>query len=151
VVRLDGKPLAGAVVVFLPIDDRGTLTQGETDENGRYELFYASFPGGTAPGDYKVAISYLATPDGTPQGLGPRSALAPPPGFHEARELLPKKYSDLGQTELKRTVGETGGTFDFDLEGPLLPFPTAADAPAVSPPPSGSEASGDTPTERPPT
>lgn len=130
-VRLDGKPLVGAVVVFLPIDQEGTLTQGETGEDGSYELLYTLFPGGTAPGRYKVGISYLVTPSGKTIGLGPRTSFGPGPEMRSAKERLPDKYSNLGKTELTAVVPPQGGTFDFDLDGPLLPpadpVPSAGD------------------------
>ena len=140
VVRLDGKPLPGAVVAFLPSEDgKGTLTQGETGEDGTYELLYMAQPGGTAPGRYKVIVSYVVAPDGTPQGLGPRSSMTPPESFHKAKELLPAKYSDPTRSELRAVVPDGGGTFDHDLKGPLAPPPIdpAAGAPPVeiAPPP----------------
>jgi len=121
-VRLDGKPLTGAVVVFLPSEDgKGTLTQGETGEDGTYELLYMAQPGGTAPGRYRVIISYLVAPDGTPQGLGPRSSMTPTESFLKSKELLPTKYSDPTRSELTAVVSDAGGTINHDLIGPLAP------------------------------
>lgn len=148
VVRLDGKPLVGAVVVFLPTDENGTLTQSETDEQGHYDLTYANMPGGTSPGSYRVSISYLVAPNGEPQGLGPRSSLVPSRDYLTAKELLPPKYSDPGRSEFTVTVPAKGRTFDFELKGPLLPLPAPDDSsaeplnqgnpvppPALQPPP----------------
>lgn len=133
-VRLDGKPLQGAVVVFLPAEDgKGTLTQGETREDGTYELLYMTEPGGTAPGRYKVVVSYLVAPGGTPQGLGPRSSMTPPESFHKAKELLPARYSEPTRTELTAVVPNSGGAIEHDLTGPLAPPPDAPSTVAEPP------------------
>lgn len=150
-VTLDGKPLAGAVVVFNPVDETGTLTQSDTGEDGSYDLKLANFPGGTAPGKYKVYISYLVAPNGQPQGLGPRSSLQVSDDFLNAKELLPGKYSNPGESELTATVPAEGGVFNFDLVGPLLPAPEpaasteakpAAEAPAAAPAEEPAKAAG---------
>src|SRR5690242_5104864 len=78
-VTVEGKPLAHAVVTFLQVDEKGTTSIGETDEEGLYELSYVTKPG-TSAAAYKVAISYLEGKDGTIYGLAPRSGLSKPYG-----------------------------------------------------------------------
>lgn len=124
-VRLDGQPLSGAVVVFLPVDELGKVAQSDTDEDGKYALRFAGFPGGTTPGKYRVGISYLISRKGEPIGVSGRGSLPPNPEVAHAKELVAPRYSDLGRTELTAVVSPEGGTFDFDLKGPLLPAPTA--------------------------
>lgn len=126
-VSVQGQPLAHAVVTFLQTDEKGTTAVGETDEDGEYVLSYAGRPGAAAA-DYKVAVSYIQGSDGTVYGLGPRSALAKPYGFFNAKELLAPEWSDLGRTTKKARIGEGGGFFDFDVQEPLLapPEPLAA-------------------------
>jgi hypothetical protein len=119
---VQGKPLAHAVVTFLQADENGTLTVGETDENGEYELSYLGRPG-TAAANYKVAISYLMGTDGTVYGLAPRSGLSKPYGLIMAKELLAPEWSDLGRTTQRATVTDKGGSFDFNVPDPLLPPP----------------------------
>jgi hypothetical protein len=128
-VTVQGKPLTQAVVTFLQVDEKGTTTVGETDDEGVYELSYLGSPGAAAA-DYKVAISYLVGTDGTVYGLGPRSGLAKPYGLLTAKELLQPEWSDLGRTTQRATVPERGGTFDFDIQEPLLP-PPVAETPAT--------------------
>ncbi|MEW4568210.1 carboxypeptidase regulatory-like domain-containing protein [Tautonia sp. JC769] len=99
----------------------------ETDEEGSYFLRYQGAPG-TAPGSYKVGVSLYTTPEGRVMSLGARDALTTPPGFEQAFERLPVRYSDFGQTDLTVEVTDRGGTFDFDLEGPLLDPPTAEES-----------------------
>jgi hypothetical protein len=122
-VTVQGKPLAHAVVTFLQVDEKGTLSVGETDEAGDYDLAHG-FDAGTAAATYKVAISYLVGTDGTVYGLVPRSGLAKPYGMITAKELLPPEWSDLGRTTQRVTVPENGGTFNFDIPEPLLPPPS---------------------------
>lgn len=64
----EGKIMAGAVVVFMPIGQRDALPAwGVTDSDGRYELstyFSANdMPRGAVPGDYLVGISKYRLPD----------------------------------------------------------------------------------------
>ena len=89
---------------------------GETDEEGKYTLESYGTPG-MLPGEYKVAISYLVSAEGEPQGPGPRSAMTQPPSMFTPRRL-PDEYSNLGRTKLTATVGPKGGTFDFDIKTP---------------------------------
>jgi hypothetical protein len=119
----EGKPLAGAIVQFNPTGPIGNLLSiGETDENGKYELSHMNFPG-CAPGGYKVAVSLTLTTQGKPVTIAQQSALSPSPATIGAKEVIPAKYSSLGQTTMTATVPEQGGTFDFDLTGPLLDPP----------------------------
>lgn len=128
-VKVDGQPLEGAVVTFLQTDQQGTTGLGETDAEGKYTLSAMLMPG-IAPGRYKVGISYQMAPSGRTVGLSARSSLAPNPDAYAAKELLPPKYSDLGQTTLDATVPPDGGTIDFDLDGPLLDPPPSTAGPA---------------------
>ena len=114
VVTLNGAPLARAVVTFLP--RTGAPGVGETDAEGKYTLKSATFRG-VAPGDYKVSISYMLSPDGEPQGQDARDALVKTTAVMRAREALPPKYSDLGRTLLVVHVGSQGGSaFNFDVK-----------------------------------
>src|SRR5688572_7259469 len=62
-VTMDGKPLAGANVVFHPLDGAETAlaSQAVTDAEGRFELTThaggGKFKPGASPGSYIVAIT----------------------------------------------------------------------------------------------
>ncbi|WP_254053624.1 carboxypeptidase-like regulatory domain-containing protein [Singulisphaera sp. GP187] len=127
VVTLNGEPLAGAVVTFLP--PQWSPGIGETDAKGEYSLSSSGRPG-LAPGEYKVAISLLLSAEGEPQGLGPRSSLAQPPGMLTAKEMLPREYADLGTSKLIAKVNPKGGHFAFDVKAPGLVLPTPTASPA---------------------
>jgi hypothetical protein len=102
-VTLEGKPLAGARVVFMPTGSTvGNGAEAYTDATGQYQLANAG------AGQYKVLISRLVLQDGS---------LAPPDVQAEVavRESLPAYYSDLNITTLTANVSTAGGTFDFAL------------------------------------
>ena len=125
-VTVKGKPLGRVVVTFLP-PSGPAVGLGETDADGRYELLTMSREGIPA-GNYKVAVSYLISDRGVPQGIGARSSQAPGPGMLSAKEQFPPEYSDLGRTQLNRTVGTDGGRFDFDVPADI---PITAEKPAA--------------------
>jgi hypothetical protein len=123
-VTINGKPVATVVITFLP-PDGPALGTAETDEEGKYELSSAGGKG-VLPGDYKVAISYLVSADGEPQGRAARSSQVQGPGMLSAKEKLPPEYADLGRSKLSATVSAQGGEFNFDVP---------ASIPAVEPKP----------------
>ncbi len=89
---------------------------------------------GVPEGEYKVAVSYLVSADGVPQGLGPRGSQSQPPGMLTATERLKPEYADLGRTKLTAKVPAQGATFDFAVEAlPPPPEGEAAPEPAKDP------------------
>ncbi len=111
-VTLDGQPLEGAYVQFHPVGDtRGTGAAANTDAEGRYELIAPDRSKGAPVGQYRVVISKLVMPDGSPysaaDGLAPMDS--------PAREMVPDRYSDFDQTVLTVTVPAEGGTIDLTL------------------------------------
>jgi hypothetical protein len=117
-VIIDSKPLADAIVTFVP--DKGATATGlganaVTDASGNFEVvttFGKKARPGAIPGKYRVAISRLIGPTGSPVKLEP----GVPPANAAARESLPPRYSDMMMTELKADVGAEGGTFDFKVK-----------------------------------
>src|SRR5690348_15795341 len=85
-VKLDDKPLAGAVVVFMSADPPTSFV-ATTKDDGSYELQGAEGRAGNLRGNCKVTISSMVEPDG--------SHLAPGelPAIVQAVEELPPKYS----------------------------------------------------------
>ena len=103
-ITLDGKPLQGARVTF-DSDQRPAV--GITSTDGSFKLSL-----GALPGEYRVAV-------GDPPGSGgmTRPMAAPADGKPEpVPVVLPLKYSDPKQTQLKFTVPAKGTTAaDFSL------------------------------------
>jgi hypothetical protein len=112
-VTVKGKPLAKAVVTFLP-PNGPAVGVGETDVQGHFKLSSMGREG-IPSGRYKVAVSYLVSDQGVPQGLGARSALAAGPGMLSAKEQIPAEFSDLGRTTLSAEVTPQGGSFPLDI------------------------------------
>lgn len=99
-VTLDGKPLPGADVFFVP--ESGIQSYGRTDEQGFYKLSYVSKKGreaGAVIGKHRVSINTLS-----PQ----RDIGAPPP------KTIPPCYNT--QTTLVAEVKPGTNQFDFSLK-----------------------------------
>ena len=112
-VTVKGKPLAGAVVTFLP-PHGPAVGVGDTDEQGRYTLSCMGREGIPA-GEYKVAVSYLVSDRGVPQSLGARSSQAQGPGMLSATEQFPPEYLGPRSDQAGRRGDAPGGSFDFDI------------------------------------
>ncbi|HUT95130.1 MAG TPA: hypothetical protein VMY37_37095 [Thermoguttaceae bacterium] len=111
-VTLDGEPLSGAHVTFVPVGSTpGTACFGLTDASGRYEIMADAEHKGAPVGEFKVACTKWVTADGSDfqsqEGVSPMEA--------GAVDLLPPKYSDETETELKATV-PAGGSDSINLE-----------------------------------
>lgn len=107
VVTLDGKPLAGAEVVFTT--PSLAMFTAATKEDGTFQL--SSTFGGeqVCKGLCKVTIQKWVMPEGAK--LEPNMS----PQLQGAKPLLPPKYSDPEKTTLQQDVPETGGEFKFEL------------------------------------
>jgi len=113
-VTLDGQPLDGAAVMFMPAGNSGYGAVGGTDAQGKYSANTATgqvVHNGVVPGEYKVVISRLVKADGTPIKIDPKT----PPAMQGGRQSLPGKYASPVQTTLRATV-TAGKTYDFDLK-----------------------------------
>ena len=110
-ITLDGKPLSGAGIMFLPRGEtRGTGAFAMTDGVGKYSL-KTDYGGPGAPdGEYAVTISKVVNRDGTPYVPNPNAAEA------GERETLPSTYSDSMKTVLTANVPKGGDTINFELK-----------------------------------
>jgi hypothetical protein len=129
VVTLDGAPLSGALVSFVPVG-KGRATSGLTDSNGYFRLTTLSTDDGAMPGEYKVIIAYDDNPEekkdattfteeekrNARMGMGKkkmaekRSKKPPSP--------VPAIYSDLKRTPLKEVV-PTNGKIELALQSTM--------------------------------
>jgi hypothetical protein len=111
-VMMDGKPLPGASVSFLPREQtKGTGGFAVTDGEGKYEVRHPSNEPGIEPGTYTVVFSKLAQPDGSPIPPGKDAADV------DAREQLPPKFTNPNSPKSQVvTVPAVGGTFPFELK-----------------------------------
>jgi hypothetical protein len=98
VVTLDGKPLAGAMVTFVPqIEDGDAASHvapstGMTDASGRYSLMYVKDVEGAAVGTHIVMIS------------------APKPN---GAESLPRKYNSASELSFEVKPGNNDAPFEL--------------------------------------
>ncbi|MHB0957176.1 MAG: carboxypeptidase-like regulatory domain-containing protein [Pirellulaceae bacterium] len=116
-VTLDGAPLEGAAVFFVPVVDdtqpqsKQTRANGQTDASGNFTLGTVAGPG-AVPGSYKVGVSKLpgssaeATKGEEPKGAPPGTMLSGPPapgGQKTAaapKDLVPAKYVNPDTSEI---------------------------------------------------
>ena len=105
-VTLDGKLLPDVQVMFIADGETpGNGGSGRTGVDGRYSLQNHQGDPGVAAGKYRVVLSRLLTPDGSP--LSPDSEVGPMDS--PARETLAPRYSAPERTILKATVLAEGG------------------------------------------
>lgn len=100
-VKLDGKPLKGALVTYTP-QEGGRPSFGETNEEGYYELTYTREQQGAEIGKHDVSITTFR--EGGGYGGGAEGA----------KETVPSKYNS--STELVKDVPSGGATIDFELD-----------------------------------
>lgn len=111
VIKLDGKPLAGASVTFLGASGTpGLGGSGIADEGGKFEVSHFRAGKGLEPGEYKVVVNKLVMADGSPIPAGTASAAE-----LNTRDLVPKRYSDFSKTILLTTIKSGGDPVSFEL------------------------------------
>lgn len=116
-VTLDGKPLAGASIQFVP-QGAGRDATGETDAGGQFVMSTFQPRDGVMPGSYKVTISppsgvadttqYASAEDAMTASKAPVKRAATGPAF-------PGKYSRPDQTPLTQEV-PVQGQLKFELK-----------------------------------
>jgi hypothetical protein len=111
IVTLDGKPLADATISF-QFDGpppKGFVASGaKSDSSGKFIVMTGS-KSGTAPGRYKVTVSLLKMPDGSP-------VKATEPGLDvemlrqggQVKESIPERFSNPEITELSAAIPDDG-------------------------------------------
>ncbi len=112
VVKMDGKPLSLATVVFVPSGaTKGVECIGVTDEAGKFSLQQMRGDSGAPPGEYRVVVSRMVK-DGKPIQLGPDEF----PANVGATESLPLKYSNPSESTLAAVVPPGGGEIPIELK-----------------------------------
>ncbi|PQO44360.1 hypothetical protein [Blastopirellula marina] len=103
-ITLNGEPLDGATVEFIPESGRPSI--GVTDASGNYELLFKADMPGAMIGKHSVRITSQRSASG---GEGAEE-------FVSARkETVPAKYND--ETTLEADVKSGDNKLDFPLEG----------------------------------
>ena len=122
-VTLDGSPVAGASVTFVP-SAGGRPGGAITDESGRFVIWEAGMKQGLTQGNYKVsvfkviwkAVKTVPLPEpGPPPGHGSPRTVEQPLGEREIeRYVVPQRYADPDTSGL--TVAVTAEAKDLNLE-----------------------------------
>jgi hypothetical protein len=110
VVLLDGQPLVGASVQFVP-QGTGRDATGQTDAGGKFTMSTFKPQDGVLPGEYKVVISPpLGTPDRTAYASAEEAmaAAAKAPPKKASGPAVPQQYTRPDQTPLNETVPVKG-------------------------------------------
>lgn len=110
-VTLDGEPLAGATLSFIP--ETGTAGTGGfalTNDSGQFDAQHYSLEYGLEPGSYDVAFSRLQMPDGKPLPSGIDATDA------GAIEGLPQHLVEIVPENHPYRVVVTGDSSDVSFE-----------------------------------
>jgi hypothetical protein len=117
VVLLDGKPLAGATIQFVP-QGSGRDATGESDKNGQFTMSTFEPRDGAVPGTYKVVISqplgtadtatYGSSDDAMSAAAKSKPAKTPGPAF-------PLQYTRPDTTPLTQEV-PVRGSVKYELK-----------------------------------
>jgi len=104
-VTLDGEPVAGALVVFMPTEDSpGQGGFARTGPDGKFEIKHELNRPGLVPGTYKVTVG------GSPPLMdGPADEAVP-------SKKVPGRYGDPMSTPLTRIAVEPDRTIELKLE-----------------------------------
>lgn len=121
-VTYNGKPLAGATIVFHPDQELARGAMGHTDDQGRYTLWTNTPGDGALVGTHQVTI--------TLRGPGEKAAVNPAlrkEGLGEAyydqvassgKPLIPEKFFSTATSKLTATVEDKrSNEIDFPLTG----------------------------------
>ncbi len=131
-VKLNGKPVEGAVVTFQLTDGKENSV-GSTDKEGKFSLSMFGPNDGAIPGQYKVSISKFDVEPPKTTGMvagqinsGDLPAEYSPPaagggtagaGSTGPKNSLPAKFANYDSSGLRAMVDAKGkNSFDFDLK-----------------------------------
>jgi hypothetical protein len=123
-VTFQGKPVAGAVITFVPAGDDGEAASAIADSEGKYALTTWEAGDGARPGEYRVKVSAQEQAAVDPsklvrnlsseeeQKIYVESKKAPPP----AKRLIPSKFENEETSGLTHKVEQKPTTFDIKIE-----------------------------------
>ena len=112
-VTYQGKPVAGANIVFLPTTRDTPAGAAITESDGGYKLSISGHQKGAVTGSYKVSIALHAPYDGPiPEGMNPEMAKE----NYRGKALVPEKYLNPTTSGLTAEVKPGSNKFDFALQ-----------------------------------
>jgi hypothetical protein len=124
VVKIKGKAIEDAMVVFVPTDSQGRAATGRTDAGGNFKMGTFDQGDGVVSGSYKVKVGKY---EGTEPAGGEtvyldadaESKMYNPDQQFKLRlpkNILPKKYEDEETSGLATTVGTAAAKLDLLLD-----------------------------------
>jgi hypothetical protein len=109
-VTMDGEPLVGAVLSFLPKGDTaGQVVTATTADGGSYSAMYSNGKPGCPTGQFQIYISKLVMPDGSPIPDGKTAADV------QAVDKVPPKYRSSENPESSIMI-PVGGKSELNFE-----------------------------------
>lgn len=117
-VKLEGEPVANAVVIFDDID-KGIMSYGLTDSSGHYSLMFNSEKSGIMPGEKAVRIGTtikilgLNTSEGEGESEGEVGEEGQSAQSTSGEDAIPEAYRK--DSPLRVTVDASTSTVNFDL------------------------------------
>jgi hypothetical protein len=107
-VTLDGQPVDGGIIEFLPLDDAPGQTRGAAHADIKGGKYAVGRDGGPTPGKHKVSIRWL-------KKTGRMVDVAGDVGNkrEETKECIPRKYNTQSQTVVEIKAGTN--TFAYDI------------------------------------
>jgi hypothetical protein len=112
-VLLDGKPVAGAAVMFEPVEG-GVPARGGTGADGGFTLSTFGRDDGALVGRHRVSVSKFVTEGVAANELGLEAAPGPP-GL-QPKAALPARYAAPKTSGLEATVEPGGTKVEFALD-----------------------------------
>jgi hypothetical protein len=131
VVTLDGVPLQGATVSFMPVEGKGRVASGQSGSDGSFELTTFRTDDGAYSGDYRVVVVVEEPNHIDPRTLTDeqkkeaRIGTMTPQGKKKQAEKkskrppqIPEIYSDVKKTPLREVV-PTDGKIELALKSKI--------------------------------
>jgi len=123
IVLLDGQPVEGAMVVFVPTQSPGYGAYAMTDSSGRFQLKSSEEVSGAVPGNYLVQVTKLVTSTGGAQFIVKEDVEhaqaagggSVSPEASVTKNVLPEKYSNAKTSGVEVTV-PTGGLDNVEIK-----------------------------------
>jgi hypothetical protein len=112
-VKHDNKPLANALVVFLPETPGALSASGTTDNEGYYQLMTRSPGDGVLIGKHRVTVMARGPDQKLPEDQNPTGL--PGGNFVPGDPLIPEKYFSPETSGLTAEVKSGKNTLDFEL------------------------------------
>jgi hypothetical protein len=120
-LTLNGQPVEGATVQFVPVNEGGRPATGLTKADGGFSLTTIEDQDGALPGEYKVVIRYNPPLENSPEAQsteqGMKAAMQAQAQAKKGKPkyVIPPAYSDATKTPFTQTV-PTSGPVTLDIK-----------------------------------